>query len=182
MNEPTGVRRRRERQMPMRALRVFLLSLIVCVAICTVYSTLTLGAFIISSDVHPGQTATSEAAERLGGIMRSLPTFVFYSASMAAPLGIGLGVSGAILVTVLGNGPLRGAERGWWMKAGIVAGALAGLGAALFMAGLGGPTRAALFFGSGCFLTGVTCGAALGWLGWREYGLHAHAGPGNKRR
>jgi protein-S-isoprenylcysteine O-methyltransferase Ste14 len=107
---------------------------------------------------------------RLADAVRWFPEAAGWSLVIALPFGAFAGIVGAVIVTALSRGRLRGAPRGRWIAAGARAGAVVGLLAVPVMA-LGGLALWAVvcmpFFAGAGALAGSLV-ALLGWVGLRE--------------
>jgi hypothetical protein len=159
-------------------LRVFLVSPVICLVVGACFCAVAI-AVLGSWSVADSGWETMRTAPK---ILHSVPRLMFNSLWFAAPFGIGGGVLGATMVTLLGYDRLRGASRTRWVRAGLCVGGVAGLVIAAYMAQFGISTFDIVLFSSADGLAGMTAGAALGLLGWWEFGSRTYAPLSAKRR
>jgi len=143
-----------------RVLWVVLVSPILCVAVGMVVGTVVLGtaALIGAPDLE---------------LLRALPLLPFYSLFVAAPFGAVAGVVGGIVASMLGTGQFRGAPRKRWVRSGVWAGGVVGVGCPLFLLLLSfavPPIGVVALYAVAGGLAGALSGAAMGFIGWREFG------------
>jgi len=137
-----------------RRLRLVLVSPLVCIAIGCFAG----GSYLTLAGIREGEPVAQMAL--------SFPMAMLVSVVIAGPFGLVCGVLGAGLALGLERTYLRQAPRSRWLKTGASTGGVAGLFLALFYVALGTDSVFALIAITACGLSG----AAVGWLGWREFG------------
>jgi hypothetical protein len=126
--------------------------------------------FVASSIMGAPQ---AEVFRAFPDVLRAFPILLLYSLMVAGPFGIVAGILGGALVIMLGGGRLRGATRSRWVRSGVWVGGIMGGVCPLFLLLLGfGPLLigAAVLYAAAGMLAGGLSGAALGHIGWREFG------------